>query len=55
VTDDHPWGAYYKDPLPSGWSYPAGRDLIERALRDANAYVESLSLGRPDDLRSWTG
>jgi len=28
--------------LPPGWSYPLGRDLIERALRDANAHVDSL-------------
>lgn len=50
-TDDEagkPWAEYRRDRLPRGWTHLLGRDVIEGALRDADAQIDSLSLGRPD-------
>jgi hypothetical protein len=47
MGDDHPWGSYEKDRVPSGYTYPIGRDVVEKALVAAGAQVGSLSFSRP--------
>lgn len=48
VPDDLPWEEYRRNRPRHGMSFPIGRDLIEQALRDANAIIGTLELVVPD-------
>lgn len=55
MTDEPPWEDYSRDRLRSGTSYPAGRDFVERCLRDAAVVIGSLSfVGGASDPRSFS-
>jgi hypothetical protein len=47
MDDDHPWEWYEKDQLPSGFTYPVGRDAVEVALTAAGARIGALYFTRP--------
>lgn len=47
MDDDQPWETYDKDRLPSGFTYPVGRDHVEKALTVSGARVGALYFSRP--------
>ncbi|MEU4218546.1 hypothetical protein [Actinoplanes sp. NPDC026623] len=48
MPDELPWAEYGRDRLRSGMSYPVGRGLIERSLREAGVTIGSLAFaGHP--------
>ena len=48
VSSDLPWEEYRRDRPRPGMSFPMGRQLVEQALRDANAVIGTLELLVPD-------
>jgi hypothetical protein len=47
VSDALPWDEYRRSRLRSGMSYPVGRNLIERSLREAGVTIGSLDFAVP--------
>jgi hypothetical protein len=47
MPDELPWAEYRRGRLRPGMSYPVGRGLIERSLRDAGVTVGSLDFAVP--------
>lgn len=43
---DEPWDHYGRDVLPSGWSYPVGRQIVEASLRATGVHLLSLDFSR---------
>ncbi len=51
VPDDVPWEEYRRDRPRPGMSYPVGRDLVERTLRETGAMIGTLELLVPVYVR----
>ncbi|MEV0897330.1 hypothetical protein [Actinoplanes sp. NPDC049802] len=47
MSDAPPWNDYRRSRLRSGMSYPVGRDLIERSLRETGIAIGSLDFAVP--------